>query len=155
KRRVVLRDLESSAQAYRALHEALLQRTAEFTQQQSFPAAEARVVSPASPPLEKSEPRALVAFGVASLLGLVGGLGAAFTREYLDGSFRSSKQVEKEVGIDCLGVLPTIVPARWRLPKWHRDTASDDRVISPSEGRHRFVVGEPLSRFAETIRCLK
>src|SRR5262249_30618911 len=47
-RRVVLRDLESSAQAYRALHETLLQRIAEFTQQQSFPAAEARVVSPAS-----------------------------------------------------------------------------------------------------------
>ena len=154
-RRVVLQDLESSAQTYRALHEALLQRIGEFTQQQSFPATEARVVSQASPPLEKSGPKALHVLGIASLLGLVGGLGAAFAREYFDGSFRSPRQVEKEVGIDCLGVLPTIVPARRWLRKWRRDTASGDRVISPAVGLHRFVVGEPLSRFAETIRCLK
>src|SRR5262249_34483472 len=106
-RRVVLRDLESSAQTYRALHEQLLQRIAEYTQEQSFPATEARVVSPASAPLEKSEPRTLRILGVASLLGLVGGLGAAFAREYFDESLRSSRQVQKEIGIDCLGLLPT------------------------------------------------
>ncbi len=154
-RRIVLQDLESSARTYRALHETLLHRIGEFTQQQSFPATEARVVSEASPPLEKSGPKTLLALGIASLLGLVGGLGAAFAREYFDGSFRSSRQVEKEVGIDCLGTLPTIAPPRRWLPKWSRDTASGDRVISPSKGLHRFVVNEPLSRFAETIRSLK
>ena len=162
-RRVILKDLESSAQTYRALHEALLRRVTEFTQQQSFPATEARVVSPASPPLEKSEPKALIALGVASILGLVGGFGAAFAREYLDRTFRSSKQVEREVGVECLGILPAIAPARWRLPKWRRHVASGERIIfasgeriiSASMERHRFVVGEPLSRFAETIRDLK
>jgi len=154
-RRVILKDLESSAQTYRALHEALLRRVTEFTQQQSFPATEARVVSPASPPLEKSEPKALIALGVASILGLVGGFGAAFAREYLDRTFRSSKQVEREVGVECLGILPAIAPARWRLPKWRRDVASGERIISASMERHRFVIGEPLSRFAETIRDLK
>jgi succinoglycan biosynthesis transport protein ExoP len=142
-----------------------MNRIAEFTEQQSFPATEARVVSSASTPLEKSEPKALVALGVASVLGLVGGLGAAFAREYLDGSFRSSRQVEKEIGIDCLGILPTIaparwqlptvVPARWRRPKRRRNAGGGDRGISPCAGGHRFVVGEPLSRFAETIRDLK
>jgi capsular exopolysaccharide synthesis family protein len=154
-RRVLLKDLESSAQTYRALHEALLQRVTQFTQQQSFPAAEARVVSQASPPLEKSEPKALIALGVASVLGLVGGFGAAFAREYFDRTFRSSKQLEREVGVECLGILPAIAPARWRLPKWRQDVASGERIISASMGRHRLVVGEPLSRFAETIRDLK
>jgi capsular exopolysaccharide synthesis family protein len=154
-RRTNLKDLETSARTYRALHEALLQRVTEFTQQQSFPAAEARVVSPASPPLEKSEPKALIALGVASILGLVGGIGAAFAREYLDQTFRSSKQVEREVGVECLGILPAIAPARWLPPKWRRDVASGERIISTSTERHRFVVGEPLSRFAETIRDLK
>jgi capsular exopolysaccharide synthesis family protein len=154
-RRVILKDLESSAQTYRALHEALLRRVTEFTQQQSFPATEARVVSPASPPLEKSEPKPLIALGVACVLGLVGGLGAAFAREYLDRTFRSSKQVEREVGVECLGILPAIAPARWRLPKWRRDVARGERIISASRERHRFVIGEPLSRFAETIRDLK
>ena len=154
-RRIILKDLESSAQTNRALHEALLKRVTEFTQQQSFPATEARVVSPASPPLEKSEPKALIALGVASILGLVGGFGAAFAREYLDRTFRSSKQVEREVGVECLGILPAIAPARWRLPKWRRHVASGERIISASMEWHRFVVGEPLSRFAETIRDLK
>jgi capsular exopolysaccharide synthesis family protein len=154
-RRIILKDLESSAQTYRALHEALLQRVTEFTQQQSFPATEARVVSAASPPLEKSEPKALIALGVASILGLVGGFGAAFAREYLVRTFRSSKQVEREIGVECLGILPAIAPARWRLPKWRRDVASGERIISASMEGNRFVVGEPLSHFAETIRDLK
>lgn len=154
-RRVLLKDLESSAQTYRALHEALLQRVTQFTQQQSFPAAEARVVSQASPPLEKSDPKALIALGVASVLGLVGGFGAAFAREYFDRTFRSSKQIEREVGVECLGILPAIAPARWRLPKLRQDVASDERIIPASMERHRLVVREPLSRFAETIRDLK
>ena len=154
-RRVLLKDLESSAQTYRALHEALLQRVTQFTQQQSFPATEARIVSPASPPLEKSEPKALIALGIASVLGLVGGFGTAFAREYLDRTFRSSKQVERELGVECLGILPAIEPARWRLPRWRRDVANGERIISASVERHRYVVREPLSRFAETIRDLK
>jgi len=155
-RRVVLQDLESSVQTYRALHEQLLQRIAEFTQQQSFPATEARVVSPASAPLEKSEPKTLPILAVASLLGLVGGLGAAFAREYFDGSLRSSRQVQKEIGIDCLGLLPTIVLRRRQLrSKSRQHAASGERVMSPPVGTHRFVVGDPLSRFAETIRSLQ
>jgi capsular exopolysaccharide synthesis family protein len=154
-RRVLLKDLESSAQTYRALHEALLQRVTQFTQQQSFPAAEARVVSQASPPLEKSDPKALIALGVASVLGLVGGFGAAFAREYFDRTFRSSKQIEREVGVECLGILPAIAPAPWRLPKLRQDVASGERIIPASMERHRLVVREPLSRFAETIRDLK
>jgi capsular exopolysaccharide synthesis family protein len=154
-RRATLKDLESTAQTYRTLHEALLQRVTEFTQQQSFPATEARVVSPASPPLEASEPKALIALGVASILGLVGGFGAAFAREYLDRTFRSSKQVEREIGVECLGILPAIQLARRPLPKWRQDVASGERIISASVERHRFVVREPLSRFAQTIRDLK
>lgn len=154
-RRALLKDLESSAQTYRSLHEALLQRVTEFTQQQSFPASEARVVSPASPPLEASEPKTFIALGVASILGLVGGFGAAFAQEYFDRTFRSSKQVEREVGVACLGILPAIQPARWRLPTWRRDVASGERIISASMERHRFVVREPLSRFAQTIQDLK
>src|SRR5262249_1475539 len=148
-------DLESSAQTYRALHEQLLQRIAEFTQQQSFPATEARVVFSASPPLEKSEPKTFRILGVASLLGLVGGLGAAFARQYFDGGLRSSRQVQKEIGIDCLGLLPTIGLTPRQLRQLRRHAPNGVRVMSRSVGPHRFVVGDPLSRFAETIRSLQ
>jgi capsular exopolysaccharide synthesis family protein len=154
-RRVLLKDLESSAQSYRMLYEAFLQRVTEFTNQQSFPMNEARIVSEASPMLVKNDPKPVLVLGAASLLGLIGGLAVAFVREHLDRSFRSSEQVEKELGIECLGVLPTIRPAHDRLPKGHRDAEGGDRVISPFTRKYRFVVREPFSQFAETIRSLK
>lgn len=158
-RRILLKDLESAAQTYRTLYESFLQRVTEVTQQQSFPAMESRVVSEASPMLVKRDPNALLILSAASLVGLVCALGAVFAREYFGTGFRSPRQVEKEVGIDCLGILPTIKPAR-EIAKRLRErlrfhAAEGDRVISPLMGRHRFVVGEPLSRFAETIRSLK
>jgi uncharacterized protein involved in exopolysaccharide biosynthesis/Mrp family chromosome partitioning ATPase len=109
-RRVLLKDLESSAQTYRALHQSLLQRVTEFTQQQSFPMTDARVVSEATPPLEKSDPKGLLILGAATLLGLVGGIGAGFAREHFDSSFRTSSQVQRALGVDCLGILPAIIP---------------------------------------------
>jgi succinoglycan biosynthesis transport protein ExoP len=154
-RRVLLKDLESSAQSYRTLYEAFLQRVTEFTNEQSFPTNEARIVSEASPMLVKNDPKPVLVLGAASLLGLIGGLAVAFVRESLDRSFRSSEQVEKELGIECLGVLPTIGPAHDRLPKRHRDAESGDRSISIARKKSRFVVREPFSHFAETIRSLK
>ena len=154
-RRVLLKDLESSAQSYRLLYEAFLQRVTEFTNQQSFPMNEARIVSEASPVLVKNDPKPVLVLAAASLLGLIGGLALAFVREHLDRSFRSSEQVEKELGTECLGVLPTIGPGQDRLPKRHRDAESSDRSISTFARKCRFVVREPFSHFAETIRSLK
>jgi uncharacterized protein involved in exopolysaccharide biosynthesis/Mrp family chromosome partitioning ATPase len=158
-RRVALKDLESSAQTYRTLYETFLQRVSEVTQQQSFPAAESRVVSEASALLVKRDPKALLVLGVASLLGFVCGLGAAFAREHLNTGFRSSGDVEKGVGVDCLGILPAVKPAHAPaavLPNHHRARSSRGHLlIPPVAGRCRFVVGEPFSRFAETIRSLK
>jgi capsular exopolysaccharide synthesis family protein len=158
-RRVALKDLESSAQTYRALYETFLQRVSEVTQQQSFPAAESRVVSEASALLVKRDPKALLVLGAASLLGFVCGIGAAFAREHLKTGFRTSGDVEKQVGVDCLGILPAVKPAHAPaavLPNDHRArSSSGDLLVPPVAGRYRFVVGEPFSHFAETIRSLK
>jgi uncharacterized protein involved in exopolysaccharide biosynthesis/Mrp family chromosome partitioning ATPase len=191
-RRVLLKDLESSAQTYRALHESLLQRVTEFTQQQSFPTTDARVVSEAVPSLEKSDPKGLLILGAATFLGLIGGIGAGFARELFDSTFRTSSQIQKALGVDCLGILPAIRsgPAldeadpmsRW-LPQVAQNrgndigdgvgiidlrdqrgrpiarkqfpAASQSRLIEAAGDRFRFVVDEPFSQFAETIRCLQ
>src|SRR5262249_7446633 len=47
---VTLKELESSAQTYRTLHDSFLQRYMESVQQQSFPISEARVISSAARP---------------------------------------------------------------------------------------------------------
>lgn len=155
KRRVLLKDLESSAQSYRRLYEGFLQRVTEFTNQNSFPVNEARIVSEASPTLVKNDPKPSIVLAAACLLGLIGGLAVAFTREYLDRSLRSTEQVERELGIECLGILPTIGSAQDWFPHRHQHGESGVRSISNSARKSRFVVREPFSQFAETIRSLK
>ena len=55
---VALRELESSAQTYRTMHDNFLQRYTESLQQQSFPISEARIITPASPPVARVVRRA-------------------------------------------------------------------------------------------------
>ena len=50
---VALRELESTAQTYRTMHDNFLQRYTELLQQESFPISEARIVTPASPPMAR------------------------------------------------------------------------------------------------------
>ena len=113
KNRTALTDLESSARISRNLYESLLQRATEATQQQSIPIDPARVIVLASPPLERSHPKSLLILGAASLLGLFGGLVAAYAREHLIIVFRLPSQIERELGIRCLCTIP-MLPHRTR-----------------------------------------
>ena len=54
---VTLSGLESAATAYRKLYDSFLQQYMGSTQQATFPITEARVISTASPPLQKSKPK--------------------------------------------------------------------------------------------------
>ena len=105
---LILRDLESSAQTYRALHDNFLQRYMESVQQQSFPITEARSISPASRPLRKSHPRSMLILAMGAFGGLLLGAGVGFLRDQLDRVFRTSKQVEDELRLDCLSIVPTV-----------------------------------------------
>jgi polysaccharide biosynthesis transport protein len=69
---VSLRDLESSAQTYRVLHDNFLQRYMESVQQQSFPITEARLITTATPPLGPSNPRIKLILMVAAAGGDLG-----------------------------------------------------------------------------------
>jgi capsular exopolysaccharide synthesis family protein len=108
KNRTALTDLESSARISRNLYESLLSRATEATQQQSIPIDPARVIVPASPPLERSHPKSLLILGAASILGLFGGLVAAYAREHLNIVFRLPSQVERELGIRCVCTIPML-----------------------------------------------
>jgi succinoglycan biosynthesis transport protein ExoP len=66
---VTMRELESSAQTYRAIHDEFLHREMETLQQQTFPGTEGRILSVAERPLKANWPRA----SVVLLLALLGG----------------------------------------------------------------------------------
>ncbi len=102
-----LEELEVTADTYRKMYESFLQAYTSSVSQQSYPVADARVITPASRPLSASHPRRklVMAFGV--LFGLMAGVGLAFLRHSLDRTVRSPRQVREEFGLECIGELPS------------------------------------------------
>jgi uncharacterized protein involved in exopolysaccharide biosynthesis len=68
--RGVLRDLESTAQTYRNISESFQKRFLETAQGQTYSLLDARVVSEAWAPIEKSHPRSSLILAVAAAIGL-------------------------------------------------------------------------------------
>ncbi len=110
-----LRSLQSSADTYRSLYGSFLQRYSQAAQDQSFPLAEARIISPAEPPLHRSAPRAGVVLAASAVLGLMLGTVLAFLREVLPGGLRSAADVGRATGLPLLGTLP-LLRGRRRTP---------------------------------------
>ncbi|MCA1550704.1 polysaccharide biosynthesis tyrosine autokinase [Bradyrhizobium sp. BRP19] len=148
---VQLRELESNAQSYQAMYDNFLQRYMESVQQQSFPITEARVISAATTPLRKSSPRSMLFLVGALVGGLLLSFGVALAREVSDRVFRTTSQVEEQLGANCIAILPALhgnasasLSARFRKGK-----------AEPEPDLLRYVVDNPLSRFAEAVRSLK
>ena len=143
---VALRILESSAQSYRRLYNSFLQRFANSKQQQSFPRADARVLTTARDG-EKSEPNLKLILATALFAGLVGGVGLALTRQRLDFSIRSASKLEGSIGAECFGIVPEISHSDAKL---HRRLAAETASKRPDKplrdlGVDRHVVQKPTS----------
>jgi succinoglycan biosynthesis transport protein ExoP len=155
---VALRELESSAQTYRALYDNFLQRYMESVQQQSFPITEARVITKASRPLEKSYPKTALVLAISTVGGIALGLGLAMSRDWLDRAFRTREQVETTLQMDCIAVIPMVKGgAGGRLSS---DNGSGVGYIGPGIVARKpnvfwTVVDAPFSRFTESIRSIK
>jgi len=147
-----LRILESSSQTYHTVHSSFLQRLVERSQQQSFLSSEARVITPAARAEKNPAARTLVA---ASVLGLALGFGLAIAREVLLPTLRTPKQVEQAIGIECLGVLPTLSVKKKMKPQKGSEVTNAGRCVPKEIGLLRNVISDPFSRFTDTMRKLQ
>jgi polysaccharide biosynthesis transport protein len=153
KAQVELRQLESTAKTYRTLYDTFQQRYMDSVQQQSLPMTEARVISRASPPSQKTSPKSLLILAGATFSGLVLGLGLAMLREISDQVFRTGKQVEAQLRTECLAIVPLIKQAK--AAPVSDNAAAASRIIASNAGLLRNVIDAPLSPFAESIRAVK
>jgi polysaccharide biosynthesis transport protein len=121
-----LRSLESSAQAYRQIYENFLQRFTQAMQDQSYPISDARVSTPALPPMDRSSPRTAIVLALALTLGTALGVAIAVTREAMDDTVHTIRQMMEATGLDSLGAVaqsPVLAFRRdWRW-KRHIDRA--------------------------------
>ena len=91
---VTLQGLEGTAAAYRKLYDGFLQQYMGPTQQATLPITEARVISTASPPLQKSKPKSILVLALSLFGGLGLGVALGILRDTMDRVFRTGKQLE-------------------------------------------------------------
>jgi polysaccharide biosynthesis transport protein len=128
------------------------------TQQATFPITEARVISTASPPLRKSKPKTILVFALSLVGGIGLGIGLGLLRDVMDRVFRTAKQLEDELQIPCVAMVPLVKDGKTKQP-WHQAissrNATDHKVIALDPEIFRTVATSPLSGFAEAIRSIK
>jgi succinoglycan biosynthesis transport protein ExoP len=151
---VTLRELEGRATTYRALLESFQKRFEETTQQQTFPIADARIISAADLPSYASHPRKPLTLILSLVLGAAAGAGIGLLREYADRGFRTGAQVRNELNLEFLGMLPRVKDGDDQpTPEHGTALAATCHFTMPAP--MRYAVDEPLSGFAETLRSVK
>jgi polysaccharide biosynthesis transport protein len=153
---VQLRELESTAQSYRALHDSFQQRYLQAVQQQSSAASvtEARVITAAVPSSNPSWPKTpLIAFA-GIMAGTMFGFAFGVFRELTDRLIRTPSDVEEATGAACLGVIPQfegrpslVPPQRQKLPIF-----GGSKLPAPVVDRAGTV---PYSRMNQVLRSVK
>lgn len=118
---VKLRTLESEVRANRELYNTLLERLKETDIQQddTLQQPDAKVISRATVPGGPFYPQKRVIVMVAVLAGLVFSIGLALLFELLDRGFRSLSQVESELGLPTLGMVPMLKLQKGDMPHLH------------------------------------
>jgi succinoglycan biosynthesis transport protein ExoP len=104
---VRLRELEREVEASRAIYQAFLVRARETREQQSIDSTNARIISQAIPPRDKSWPPRLLLLALALLGGVGIGAGVGLLREYFDERIYSAQTLQSVTGVPTLAVLPT------------------------------------------------
>lgn len=136
---VRLRELQREAQANRMLFDQFLARSKETAEQQSLQLADARIVAPALAPVRPNRPPLVVLVIVALAGSLILGICLAFVVENLDRSFRSVAEIEGDLSMTCLAVVPAVSPG----PRTHK--------LRNFIG----VLAQPSSQFAESIHSIR
>ena len=103
-----LEELEATAATYRTMYESVLQAFTSSMQHQSYPYSVMRVIGSASRPLYKAQPRTKLVLAFGALAGMLFGVGLAFVRNVSDRSLRSSADVRKDLGLECLAEVPRL-----------------------------------------------
>jgi len=94
------------------LFEQFLARSKETSEQQSLQIADARIVSPALAPVRPARPAAALLLLVAFLGSGAVGVGLSVLVEHLDRSYRTVTQIEQDLSLPCLGIVPLAEKAR-------------------------------------------
>jgi capsular exopolysaccharide synthesis family protein len=118
--------LKREAETNKELYDGLLQRMKEAGVAAGLKSSNIRIVDRAEIPKLPHSPNIPRTLALALLLGGMGGVGLAFFLDYLDNSLKTPEDIEEQVGLPSLGLIPSLQSARGgygRLRKGGRSEA--------------------------------
>ncbi len=145
--------LKREAETNKQLYDGLLQKLKVAGIAAGLRSSNIRVVDPALVPSAPSRPQKTRTILLAALMGLVGGLGLAFLREYLDNTVKTPEEVELLTRLPSLAVVPAFstLNGRSRMGKLLKSSPP-----SGSETRVELVSHTmPQSQISEAFRALR
>jgi len=147
--------LEHDAESNKQLYDGLLQKLKEASITAGLRSGNIRIVDPALAPTTPSRPQKARNIILAFLVGLVGGVGLAIFREYLDNTVKSPDEIETLTGLPSLAVVPALPGLTTQakgLSRFSRDQTLQN-VQSPKVELLAYV--QPKSQISEAFRALR
>ncbi len=145
--------LKREAEANKELYDGLLQKLKEAGISAGLRSSNIRIVDPALVPPTPARPQKARNVLLALLVGLVGGVGLGFLREYLDNTVKTPDDVEHLTRLPSLAVVPafSLVNGRARGVRMLKGAESEPSRASVALVSHE----RPQSQISEAFRALR
>jgi succinoglycan biosynthesis transport protein ExoP len=146
--------LKREAEANKTLYDGLMTKFKETAIAQSLRSSNIRVVDPAMIPSTPSRPAKARNVTLAFLVGLVGGIGLALLREYLDNTVKTPDDVETLARLPSLAVVPQFAGSNGAAKK--QGLLQGFAASNGHEKRIELVAQHlPKSQMSEAFRALR
>src|SRR5271154_2834859 len=147
--------LKREAEANKALYDGLMTKLKEVSISSALQSSNIRVVDPAMIPGYPSRPAKARNIALAFIVGLVGGIGLALLREYLDNTVKTPDDIETLARLPSLAVVPALTNSSGkRRGRFSRLLKTS--VVTSKEGRAELISHNmPQSQMSEAFRALR
>jgi succinoglycan biosynthesis transport protein ExoP len=148
--------LQHDADSNKQLYDGLLQKLKEAGITAGLRSSNIHVVDPALTPASPARPQKARNIFLALLFGLIGGVGLAFFREYLDNTVKSPDDIESLTGLPSLAVVPSLPGLNSHQGKLSQAATGDGVARSASGPRVELLSYiQPKSQISEAFRALR
>ena len=147
--------LNREAEANKQLYDGMLQKLKEAGISAGLRSSNIRIVDPALIPYGPSRPNRTRNIMLSILVGLIGGIGLALLREYLDNTVKTPDDIERLARLPSLAVVPALSNSSGKR-KGAFSKLLKAPVVASKEGRAELISHNmPQSQMSEAFRALR
>jgi succinoglycan biosynthesis transport protein ExoP len=150
--------LKREAETNKQLYVSLLEKLKEAGLSAGLRSSNLRIVDPAMIPPSPARPQKARDITLAFIVGLVGGIGLAFFREYLDNTVKTPDDIESLTHLPSLAVVPSLAGGNGHMnPMRMKMLKSGEPKAGRESGRQVALISheQPQSQIAEAFRGLR